>query len=128
MSSNLKAAIDIGSNSIKLRVGRWEDGQVSVLLDTTEVVRLGRGFKGEDGPRILDETMENAVRVVTEMTARARAMGAEIRMVGTMALRRFFIFQGGSGEDYGRTVEGLSRKESVAREEGTHHGDAEGLP
>lgn len=88
MSSNLKAAIDIGSNSIKLRVGRWEDGQVSVLLDTTEVVRLGRGFKGEDGPRILDETMENAVRVVTEMTARARAMGADIRMVGTMALRQ----------------------------------------
>ncbi|MCR5347831.1 MAG: Ppx/GppA family phosphatase [Fretibacterium sp.] len=85
---NIMAAVDIGSNSIKLRVGRWENGQVDVLLDTTEVVRLGRGFKGESDPRILDETMEDAVRVVTEMTARAREMNAEIRLVGTMALRQ----------------------------------------
>ena len=88
MSSNLKAAIDIGSNSIKLRVGRWENGQASVLLDTTEVVKLSRGFRGETAPRILDETMENAVRVVTEMVSRAREMGADVRLVGTMALRQ----------------------------------------
>ena len=88
MSAGVKAAIDIGSNSIKLRVGRLEEGQVSVLLDTTEVVKLGRGFNEARCPRILDETMENAVRAVTEMVARAREIGADIHLVGTMALRQ----------------------------------------
>ncbi|MCR4818919.1 MAG: Ppx/GppA family phosphatase [Fretibacterium sp.] len=97
----IKAAIDIGSNSIKLRVGLWENGQAFVLLDTTEVVRLGRGFKGENGSRIPGETMENAVRVVTEMTARALEMGAEVRLVGTMALRQ----AGNAGEFLARIRE-----------------------
>ena len=83
-SNNVKAAIDIGSNSIKMRVGRCVGGRIEVLADTTEVVRLGRGFV--DGG-IAGRTMENALRVVTGMVSRARGMGADIRLVGTMALR-----------------------------------------
>ena len=37
-----KAVVDIGSNSIKLRLARCRQGRIKVLLDTTEVVRLGR--------------------------------------------------------------------------------------
>ena len=78
------AAVDIGSNSIKLRVGRCAAGGVQVLLDTTEVVRLGGCLR--DGA-IPEETMCNAVRVVSEMVGRARRMGVEPCLVGTMALR-----------------------------------------
>ena len=81
---NVKAAIDIGSNSIKMRVGRCSGGRLEVLHDATEVVRLGRGFV--DGG-IAERTMERAVRVVTDMVAKARELGAETRLVGTMALR-----------------------------------------
>ena len=78
------AAVDIGSNSIKLRVGRCAARRVQVLLDTTEVVRLGSCLR--DGA-IPEETMHNAARVVAEMVGRARRMGAEPCLVGTMALR-----------------------------------------
>ena len=78
------AAVDIGSNSIKLRVGCCAAGGVQVLLDTTEVVRLGGCLR--DGA-IPEETMQNAARVVAEMVGRARRMGAEPCLVGTMALR-----------------------------------------
>lgn len=78
------AAVDIGSNSIKLRVGRCAARGVQVLLDTTEVVRLGNCLR--DGA-IPEETMRNAARVVAEMVGRARRMGAEPCLVGTMALR-----------------------------------------
>ena len=63
------AAVDIGSNSIKLRVGRCAARGVQVLLDTTEVVRLGSCLR--DGA-IPEETMRNAARVVAEMVDRAR--------------------------------------------------------
>ena len=80
----VKAVIDIGSNSIKLRVGRFRRGRIEVLLDSTEVVRLGRGL---EGGRLREETLRNGVRVVEEMVRRARDRGADPRLVGTMALR-----------------------------------------
>ena len=79
-----KAVVDIGSNSIKLRVAHRRQDRIEVLLDTTEVVRLGR--RTPDG-RIQEETFANGVRVVEEMVRRSRDMGAEPRLVGTMALR-----------------------------------------
>lgn len=79
------AAIDIGSNSIKLRVGKLCRSGVEVLLDTTEVVKLGQGLING---MLRDETMQNASRVVTGMVEHARSMGAEPRLVGTQALRR----------------------------------------
>ncbi len=57
---------------------------MEVLLDTTEVVRLGR--RTADG-RIHGDSFRNGVRVVEEMVRRSRDMGAEPRLVGTMALR-----------------------------------------
>lgn len=80
----VKAVIDIGSNSIKLRVARCRKERIEVLLDSTEVVRLGRGI---EGGRLREDTLRNGVRVVEEMVRRARDRGAEPRLVGTMALR-----------------------------------------
>jgi len=37
-----KAVIDIGSNSIKLRVAGKEGNRLHTVLDVTEVVRLGK--------------------------------------------------------------------------------------
>lgn len=78
------AAIDIGSNSIKLRMGRLVDGKVEVLLDATEVVQLGRGLV--DG-QFTQEAMDRALAVVSSMADQARRAGARTRLVGTMALR-----------------------------------------
>ena len=55
-----------------------------MLLDTTEVVRLGR--RTADG-RLRREAIRNGARVVEEMVRRSREMGAEPCLVGTMALR-----------------------------------------
>ena len=96
MGGAIKSVIDIGSNSVKLRVARLRKGQIEVLLDTTEVVRLGK--RTEEG-RLREEAFQNGVRVVTEMVRRSRDMGAEPRLVGTMALRL-----AGNTSDFLRTI------------------------
>ncbi len=87
----IKAAIDIGSNSIKMRVGRLNNNlKIQVLRDVTEVVRLGKCFVNNN--YIPDDIMRNAERVISGMVAQARELGADItnediKLVGTMALR-----------------------------------------
>ena len=63
MGAGVRSVVDIGSNSIKLRVARYPAGRIEVLLDTTEVVRLGR--RTADG-RLRREAIRNGVRVVEE--------------------------------------------------------------
>jgi exopolyphosphatase/guanosine-5'-triphosphate,3'-diphosphate pyrophosphatase len=82
--SDTRAVIDIGSNSIKLRVVRRRKNVLRTLADTTEVVRLGRGL--ERG-YIEEETMRHGVGVVWRLARLAGEMGARPRLVGTMALR-----------------------------------------
>ena len=84
MGAGVRSVVDIGSNSIKLRVARCPAGRIEVMLDTTEVVRLGR--RTADG-RLRREAIRNGARVVEEMVRRSREMGAEPCLVGTMALR-----------------------------------------
>ena len=84
MGAGVRSVVDIGSNSIKLRVACCPAGRIEVLLDTTEVVRLGR--RTADG-RLRREAIRNGARVVEEMVRRSREMGAEPCLVGTMALR-----------------------------------------
>ena len=89
MTNKIKAAVDIGSNSIKMRAGRINNNKkIEVLRDMTEVVRLGRCFVNNN--LIPEEIMNNAVRVICDMTSQARDLGADnqdIKIVGTMALR-----------------------------------------
>ena len=82
--SNVKAVVDIGSNSIKLRVACKKGAAIRTLIDTTEVVRLGKGL--EYG--LIDEnTIGYGVGVIKKLVHLARERGARPRLVGTMALR-----------------------------------------
>lgn len=81
----LRAIIDIGSNSIKMRIAAVTNGHIRVIRDETEVVRLGRGMS-ESGV-LSAESMKVSCEAVCRMTHRASLMGADIFAVGTMALR-----------------------------------------
>lgn len=79
-----KAVIDIGSNSIKLRIVQKNGEILRTLLDTTEVVRLGKGI--ESG-FLAEEPLAYGVEVVEKLVHMAKEVGASPRLVGTMALR-----------------------------------------
>ena len=81
----IKAVIDIGSNSIKMRVARVVAGKIHVIRDETEVVRLGRGMSATGF--LSEASMKISCETVTKMAKRAAKSGAEIFIVGTMALR-----------------------------------------
>ena len=81
----IRAVIDIGSNSIKMRIARVEGGRVNVIRDETEVVRLGRGMSSTG--LLSQESMKLSCNTVAKMVRRARNIGAEIFIAGTMALR-----------------------------------------
>lgn len=82
--NDTKAVIDIGSNSIKLRVVRKQGDVLRTLVDTTEVVRLGKGLRNG---QISEDIMRYGVSVVRRLVRLAGEMGARPRLVGTMALR-----------------------------------------
>ena len=81
----IKAVIDIGSNSIKMRIANVTKGRVNVIRDETEVVRLGRRMT--DYGLLSEESMRNSCEAVAKMVNRARKIGAKIFIAGTMALR-----------------------------------------
>ncbi|MDR1049229.1 MAG: rod shape-determining protein [Synergistaceae bacterium] len=79
-----RAVIDIGSNSIKLRVIRREENALRVLIDRTELVRIGRGLSSG---AIDEAAMRHGAEAVLRMVRTAEEMDADPRVVGTMALR-----------------------------------------
>ena len=81
----IRAIIDIGSNSIKMRIARIFRGRVQVIRDETEVVRLGRGMSASG--LLSEQSMKLSCETAARMTRRASAMGADIFIAGTMALR-----------------------------------------
>ncbi|MBQ6919073.1 MAG: hypothetical protein IJQ74_01975 [Synergistaceae bacterium] len=83
----IKAVIDIGSNSIKMRIADTAGiSPLKVLCDETEFVRLGRGMSASG--TLSSESMRLSSEAVTRMISKAERLGARIIMiVGTMALR-----------------------------------------
>ena len=81
----IRTVIDIGSNSVKMRIADVERGKVRVIRDETEVVRLGRGMSSSG--RLADESMKLSCEAVRKMSERAKRYGDDIFLVGTMALR-----------------------------------------
>jgi exopolyphosphatase / guanosine-5'-triphosphate,3'-diphosphate pyrophosphatase len=81
------AAIDIGTNSIRLVVAEVEpDGRYRVLDEEREMTRLGRGLFARG--RLLSESTERAVAALTRMKAVADGFNvAELRTVATSAVR-----------------------------------------
>ena len=81
------AAIDIGSNSIKMTVGRLDDrGQLEQFDWASEVIRLGRGL--ESSGRLDLARIEAAVATIARFAERAKALDATcICAVATEAVR-----------------------------------------
>lgn len=86
MSSTRRAAIDMGTNSIKLLVGDVEEGTVTPVHECAEQTRLGRGLY--DSNRIQPEALANTTAVVCGFVLEAKGMGAsDIRIFATSAVR-----------------------------------------
>lgn len=80
------AAVDLGSNSFRLQVGRVEDGQVYPLDNLKEPVRLAAGLTSA---KMLDEAAQaRGIEALRRFGERLRGLepGA-VRAVGTNALR-----------------------------------------
>jgi exopolyphosphatase / guanosine-5'-triphosphate,3'-diphosphate pyrophosphatase len=83
---DLLAAVDLGSNSFHLQVGRVVDGQIYALDSLREMVRLGAGLTSEK--RIDRATQVRALEALERIGERLRGLprGA-VRAVGTNTLR-----------------------------------------
>jgi len=80
------AAVDLGSNSFHLQIGRVVDGQIYPLDAVREVVRLGGGLTAEK--RIDRATQAKALDALAKFAERLRGFPRPaVRAVGTNALR-----------------------------------------
>ena len=80
------AAVDLGSNSFHLQIGRVVDGQIYPLDAVREVVRLGGGLTAEK--RIDRATQAKALEALAKLGERLRGFPrAAVRAVGTNTLR-----------------------------------------
>ena len=83
---DLLAAVDLGSNSFHLAIGRVEGGQVYPLDSLREVVRLGGGLTAEK--RIDRATQARALEALARFGERLRGFPKQaVRAVGTNTLR-----------------------------------------
>jgi exopolyphosphatase/guanosine-5'-triphosphate,3'-diphosphate pyrophosphatase len=83
---NTLAAVDLGSNSFHLQIGRVVDGQIYPLDAVREVVRLGAGLTAEK--RIDRATQAGAFEALAKFAERLRGFPRQaVRAVGTNALR-----------------------------------------
>jgi len=82
----LLAAVDLGSNSFHLAIGRVVDDQIYPLDSLKETVRLGAGIAADRA--LDDETQERALAALKRFSERLAGMPKEtVRVVGTNALR-----------------------------------------
>jgi exopolyphosphatase/guanosine-5'-triphosphate,3'-diphosphate pyrophosphatase len=83
---NTLAAVDLGSNSFHLQVGRVEDGQIYLLDGLREPVRLGAGLTRD---RKIDRaTQLRALEALARFGERLRGFDPDsVRAVGTNTLR-----------------------------------------
>jgi exopolyphosphatase/guanosine-5'-triphosphate,3'-diphosphate pyrophosphatase len=80
------AAVDLGSNSFHLEIGRVVDGQIYPLDAVREVVRLGAGLGADK--RIDRATQARALESLAKLAERLRGFPRQaVRAVGTNALR-----------------------------------------
>lgn len=80
------AAIDIGTNSVKLLVGRVSAHRVTPLLHRTLITRLGEGL--QKSGEISAEAEERTIAALGELRDLARQRNVErLQVVGTLTLR-----------------------------------------
>lgn len=82
----IKAAIDIGTNSIKLCAAEVNGTSMKIIKDVCEITKLGSGMR-ESG-KLSHDAMLRSVSCIKRYAEEARALGAEsVTAAGTMALR-----------------------------------------
>lgn len=82
----IRAAIDIGTNSIKLCAAYVDGASVKVIKDVCEITKLGSGMR--EGGSITQDAMSVSAACIKKYVNEARSLGAEsIIAAGTMALR-----------------------------------------
>jgi exopolyphosphatase/guanosine-5'-triphosphate,3'-diphosphate pyrophosphatase len=80
------AAIDIGSNSVRLKISRLQAGRLKEIHEEREVTRLGEGVFS--GGLLSPESMSQTVRVLRRFHRAMQECGADsVRVVATAALR-----------------------------------------
>jgi exopolyphosphatase/guanosine-5'-triphosphate,3'-diphosphate pyrophosphatase len=80
------AAVDIGANSVRLKIARLERGRLLPIVEDREVTRLGESVFQHG--TLSTQAMEQTVRVLRRFHRAAVAAGAEYtRVVATSALR-----------------------------------------
>ncbi|EAX47245.1 Ppx/GppA phosphatase [Thermosinus carboxydivorans Nor1] len=82
----IKAAIDIGTNSVRLLVAEWQDGRLRPLYKDLDSTRLGQGVHHSGA--LSADAIARTVRAVANMARAARARGAdEVVAFATSAVR-----------------------------------------
>jgi exopolyphosphatase/guanosine-5'-triphosphate,3'-diphosphate pyrophosphatase len=80
------AAIDIGSNSVRLKISRLQAGRLKEVHEDREVTRLGEGVFG--GGLLSPQAMSDTVRVLRRFNRAIQEWGTDsVRVVATAALR-----------------------------------------
>ncbi|MCF6376543.1 exopolyphosphatase [Nocardioides KLBMP 9356] len=117
--NDLVAAIDCGTNSIKVLIGsRRDDGTLDVVLRESRVVRLGQGV--DRTGRLADEALERTFVAIDELGAMIRDHGVgpdRMRFCATSATRdasNAAVFAEGVRRRLGIAPEVLSGDEEAA--------------
>lgn len=85
--SELVAALDLGSNSFHMIVGRLGGGRLEVMDRMRERVQLGAGL--DDDRRLSEEAQRRALRCLSRFGERVRTLPPDhVRAVGTNTLRQ----------------------------------------
>ncbi|MGA3105497.1 MAG: Ppx/GppA phosphatase family protein [Terriglobales bacterium] len=80
------AAIDIGSNSVRLKISRLVGGRLKTIHEDREVTRLGEGVFS--GGLLSPESMSNTVRVLRRFHRATQEAGTDsVKIVATAAMR-----------------------------------------
>ena len=87
MNTSLQlAAIDLGSNSFRLEIGRADGGQIYVLDSLRSNVRLAAGLTPDK--RLTTEAMDRGLEAISQFAQRLQGFDpSRIRAVGTNTLR-----------------------------------------
>jgi exopolyphosphatase/guanosine-5'-triphosphate,3'-diphosphate pyrophosphatase len=84
---NIFAAIDLGSNSFHMVVGKLDEGKLVILDRLKEMVRLASGL--DNNKSITPEAMQTSLDCLARFGERIRHLNADVvRIVGTNTLRQ----------------------------------------